>query len=147
MFQFQWPVRFKGGKLGIQLTLSAKQLAHSTRRRERLVEICRSLPESDYETVGDGHIAFRVRKKIFAYYLFDHHGDGMIAFCCKSSLSEQRRLIRADSESFFVPAYLGAKGWIGVRLDLDDVDWDTVSELARQAFQSLAPRKLAALVE
>ena len=129
------------------MTVSAKQLAQSTRRRERLVEICRTLPEVTYETVGDGHISFRIRKKIFAYYLFDHHGDGIIAFCCKSSLSEQRRLIRDDPESFFVPAYLGARGWIAIRLDLDGVDWDTVSDLARRAFQSIAPRKLAALVD
>jgi len=129
------------------MTLSAKQLAQSTRRRERLVELCRSLPEVTDQFVGEDHIAFRVRKKIFAYYLFDHHGDGIIAFCCKSSINEQRRLIREDAESFFVPAYLGPKGWVAIRLDLDGVDWETVTELARQAFQSTAPRKLAALVE
>jgi hypothetical protein len=55
--------------------------------------------------------------------------------------------VRDDPESFFVPAYLGSKGWVGIRLDLDEVDWDTVNELARQAFQSIAPRKLAALIE
>jgi hypothetical protein len=129
------------------MTLSAKQLSQSKRRRERMVEICQVLPEVNYETVGDGHIAFRVRKKIFGYYLFDHHDDGIIAFCCKSNLSEQRRLIRDDAESFFVPAYLGAKGWIAIRLDLDEVDWGIVDELARRAFQSIAPRKLAALVD
>ena len=129
------------------MTLSAKQLTQSTQRRERLTEICRSLPEITYETVGDGHISFRIRKKIFAYYLFDHHGDGIIAFCCKSKLNEQRRLVREDSESFFVPAYLGSKGWVAIRLDLEAVDWDTVSELARQAYQAIAPRKLATLVE
>lgn len=85
------------------MTLSAKQLAQSTRRRERLVEICGARPEVTYEVVGKEHIAFRVRKKIFAYYLLDHYGDGIIAFCCKSSLSEQRRLVRDDPESFFVP--------------------------------------------
>jgi hypothetical protein len=129
------------------MTLSAKQLVHADRRRERLVKLCLALPEVTHEVVGDGHISFRIRKKIFAYYLFDHHGDGLIAFCCKSNLSEQRRLIRDDAESFFSPAYLGARGWIAIRLDLDEVDWDTVDELARAAFQSLAPRKLAALVE
>jgi len=129
------------------MTLSAKQLSQSTQRRERLTEICRRLPEITYETVGDGHIAFRIRKKIFGYYMFDHHGDGIIGFCCKSSLSEQRRMIREDSESFFVPAYVGPRGWIGIRLDLDEVDWDTVGELARQAYQATAPRKLATLVE
>ena len=129
------------------MTLSAKQLAHSDRRRERLIKLCATLPEVSHEVVGDGHISFRIRKKIFAYYLFDHHGDGLIAFCCKSNLNEQRRLIREDAESFFVPAYLGARGWIAIRLDLDEVDWETVGELARGAYQSLAPRKLAAQVE
>ena len=47
----------------------------------------------------------------------------------------------------FVPPYLGSKGWIAIRLDLDEVDWDTVAELARRAYQDIAPRKLAALVE
>jgi hypothetical protein len=129
------------------MTLSAKQLAQSTLRRERMIEICRSLPEVTFEVVGNEHIAFRIRKRIFGYYLFDHHGDGIIAFCCKSNLSEQRRLVRADPESFFVPAYLGSKGWIAIRLDLDEADWETVTELAQRAYQSIAPRKLAAHVE
>ncbi len=96
---------------------------------------------------GDQHIAFRIRKRIFAYYLFDHHGDGMIAFTCKSSLSEQRRLLKDDPISFFVPAYLGSRGWIAIRLDLDEVDWETVAELARRAYQGTAPRKLAVAIE
>jgi hypothetical protein len=129
------------------VTLSAKQLSDSASRRKRLIEICTALPEVTYDVAGNEHLAFRVRKKIFAYYLFDHHGDGMIAFCCKSNLSEQRRLVRSDAETFFVPAYVGPKGWVGVRLDLDDVDWEIVTELAQRAFQSTAPRKLAALIE
>jgi hypothetical protein len=129
------------------MPLTAAQLANSARRRERLVKICRKLPEVSHDERGDGHIAFMVRKKIFAYYLFDHHGDGMIAFCCKSTLAEQRRLIRNDPESLFVPAYLGARGWVAIRLDLDEVDWSTIDDLAKGAYQSLAPRKLAALIE
>ena len=129
------------------MTLSAKQQTSAPRRRERLIQICNAFPEVSHEQVGDGHISFRIRKKIFGYYQFDHHGDGIIAFSCKSNLNEQRRLVRDDAETFFVPAYLGARGWIGVRLDLDEVDWETVEDLARQAYQSQAPRKLAALVE
>lgn len=129
------------------MTLTARQLSQSDRRRERLISICMKLPEVTHDMVGEGHIAFKIRKKIFGYYMFDHHGDGMIGFCCKSSLSEQRRMIRDDSESFFVPAYVGPRGWVGIRLDLDAVDWETVSELARLAYQATAPRKLAALVE
>jgi phosphoribosylglycinamide formyltransferase-1 len=129
------------------MTLTSNQISASATRRQRLVKICDSFPEVSSEAAGDQHIAFRIRKRIFAYYLFDHHGDGMIAFTCKSSLSEQRRLIQDDPISFFVPAYLGSKGWIAIRLDLDEVDWDTVAELARRAYQDIAPRKLATLVE
>ena len=129
------------------MTLSAKQLTTANERRQQLIEICETLPEITHQEVGDGHMAFKVRKKIFAYYLFDHHGDGMIAFSCKSTLSEQRRMIRSDAETFFVPAYVGPRGWIGIRLDLEDVDWETLTELTRRAFQSTAPRKLAALIE
>ena len=129
------------------MSLTAAQLTTSKSRRQRLVKICSELPEVTNEVRGDGHIAFIVRKKIFAYYQFDHHGDGVIAFCCKSTLAEQQRLIRDDAESFFVPAYLGARGWVAIRLDLDEVDWSTVAELAKRAFQSIAPRKLAVLVD
>jgi predicted DNA-binding protein (MmcQ/YjbR family) len=129
------------------MTLTSNQISVSATRRKRLVKTCDSFPEVSSEAAGDQHIAFRIRKRIFAYYLFDHHGDGMIAFTCKSSLSEQRRLIQDDPISFFVPAYLGSKGWIAIRLDLDEVDWETVAELARRAYQDIAPRKLAAMLD
>ena len=129
------------------MTLTAKQISAAAQRQARLVKICQAFPEANAEVAGAEHMAFRIRKRIFAYYLFDHHGDGRIAFCCKSSLSEQQRLVRDDAHSFFVPAYLGSKGWVAIRLDLDEVDWETVSELARRAYQDCAPRKLAALVE
>jgi hypothetical protein len=129
------------------MTLTSNQISASTPRRARLIKICQVFPEVGIEPGGDGHLAFRIRKRIFAYYLFDHHGDGMIAFTCKSSLSEQRRLIKGDPDSFFVPAYLGSKGWVAIRLDLNEVDWEAVTELARRAYQETAPRKLATLVE
>lgn len=123
------------------------QTTKSEKRQSRLVKICQAFPEVVVEIAGETHLSFRIRKRIFAYYLFDHHGDGIIAFCCKSSRPEQQRLVRQDPVSFFVPAYLGPKGWVAMRLDLDEVDWDTVTELARRAYQEIAPRKLAALVD
>ena len=126
--------------------MSLKESAQSNQRKKQLEKICTALPEATVEQTGD-HLTFRIRKKIFAYYLFDHHGDGMIAFCCKSTLNEQRRLVASDAETFLVPAYVGPRGWVSVRMDLEKVDWTTIEELARTAYQSLAPRKLAALVE
>src|SRR6185295_10000293 len=98
----------------------------TTQRRLRLIEICKNLPESTAEAIGEEHLAFRIRKKIFGYYLFDHHGDGKVAFSCKSNLSEQRRLVKDDPVTFFVPAYVGPRGWVAIRLDLPEVDWETV---------------------
>jgi hypothetical protein len=88
------------------------------------------------------HLKISIRKKTLAYYQFDHHGDGMISLVCKSNHNDQRRMIRTDPEMFFVPDYLGAKGWLGIRLDLAEVDWDTVTYSLQRAYQELAPKKL-----
>ncbi len=128
------------------MSLTSNQLATAKSRRERLSKICSSLPQVNIEPIGD-HLAIRLGKKTLAYYQYDHHGDGMISLACKSSVNERNRLIREDPETFFVPAYLGAKGWIGIRLDLGEVDWEVVTELMKAAYQSLAPRKLAMLLE
>lgn len=129
------------------MPLSAQQLAQANARRKRLIKICEALPESTHETAGTDHLSFKIRKQIFAYYLFDHHGDGMIAFACKSTLNEQRRLVRTDPETFFVPAYVGPRGGVGIRLDAHEVDWETVTDLAQQAYLACAPRKLASLLQ
>lgn len=131
------------------MSLSAQQLATADRRRKRLIKLCESLPEVTVEPLGHDreHLVFQIGKKKLAYYQFDHHGDGMISLVCKSSPSEQRRFVQSDPETFFVPAYVGSRGWIGMRLDLDDVDWDTAAELLKRGYQEIAPRKLAMLLD
>lgn len=116
------------------MALTSSQIATSKSRCERLIRICSSLPQVKIEPIGD-HLAIRLGKKTLAYYQFDHHADGMISLACKSSVNQRTRLIREDPETFFVPAYLGAKGWIGIRLDLDDVDWEVVTELMKAAIK------------
>src|SRR5256885_7148686 len=128
------------------MTLSAQQLANADARRAKLIKICWSLPELEIQRWGE-HLGMRIRKKSLAYYQFDHHGGGMISLVCKSNGNEQRRLIQSDPETFFVPAYVGSRGWIGMRLDLDEVDWETAADLLKRGYQEIAPRKLAALIE
>src|SRR5690348_4213323 len=106
--------------------------------------MCATFPETTIEVLSD-YVAIRIRKKIYAYYLFDHHGDGKIAIWCKSTMSDQQQLIRDDPEVFFKPPYVGPRGWVGMRIDTNSVDWDTVRELALRAYQETAPRKLAVL--
>ena len=131
------------------MTLSPQQLGTAPARRKRLIAICESLPEVSVEPVGHdpASLIFQVRKKKLAYYQYDHHDDGMISLVCKSNLNEQRRLVQSDPETFFVPAYVGSKGWIGMRLDLDEVDWQTATDLLKRGYQEVAPRKLAMMID
>jgi hypothetical protein len=111
-------------------------------RRERLVALCRSLPGTSVERVGVDHLAFRVAQKIFAYYTYDHHGDGMIAFLGKAPPGEQQRLVKDSPARYFVPPYVGPRGWVGLRLDTPRVDWRAVKDLAFGAYFLTAPDSL-----
>jgi predicted DNA-binding protein (MmcQ/YjbR family) len=111
-------------------------------RRERLISLCCSLPEAEAERAGATHFAFKVRKKIFAYYSFDHHGDGVIALWCKAPPSERDRLVQESPSRYFVPPYVGPKGWVALRLDTARVDWKAVKELAFVSYFLTAPASL-----
>ena len=111
-------------------------------RRERLVAFCQVLPEAVAERAGPQHLAFKVRKKIFAYYVYDHHGDGRIALLCKAPPGEQNQLLDEDPERYFVPPYVGSRGWVGLRVDSPRVDWRAVKNLLSVAYVLTAPDKL-----
>jgi hypothetical protein len=115
-------------------------------RRNRLIAICGSFSEVTASRHGE-HVKFQVRNKTFAYYLHDHHGDGRTSLVCKAPFGEQEVLIKTDPLRFYRPSYLGSKGWIAVRLDLDDIDWTEIAELALDAYQLTAPKRLAAVAE
>lgn len=82
----------------------------------------------------------------FGYYLDDHHGDGRVALNCKAAPGINRELAESNPDRFHIPAYLGPKGWLGLWLDLPDIDWDQIEALITDAYCLAAPRKLAALV-
>ncbi|HYM60901.1 MAG TPA: MmcQ/YjbR family DNA-binding protein [Thermoanaerobaculia bacterium] len=111
---------------------------------KRVSEICLSLPDATCERSGS-HATFRVRKKVFAYFLDDHHGDGIVSVCCKTSLGENYDLVRESPGRFYLPAYIGPRGYVGLRLDRGSVDWDEVRELVRSSYCQAAPKKLAAI--
>jgi phosphoribosylglycinamide formyltransferase-1 len=99
------------------------------------------------ETRHGSHASFSVRGKKFAYFLDDHHGDGIVAVTCKAAPGVNRALIDADPERFYMPSYVGPRGWIALRLDLAKIDWDEVGELVTDAYCLTAPKRLAAMVE
>ncbi|MEM7017006.1 MAG: MmcQ/YjbR family DNA-binding protein [Pseudomonadota bacterium] len=110
-------------------------------RLTRLVELCLALPEAIRQASGD-HATFRVRKKPFAYFLNNHHGDGIISVCCKAELGEHEERASREPERFYVPPYIGPKGWFGLRLDRGDIDWGEVATLTERSYCLAAPKTL-----
>ena len=106
----------------------------------RLREICLGLPEA-FEKEAWGECTFRVTGgSMFAMSDSHHHGSGHEAVWVKATPMVQEILVHADAKRFFVPPYVGAKGWVGVRLDYK-VDWDELGGildgLRRQAQRNL----------
>jgi hypothetical protein len=115
------------------------------RRFARLATICLGLPEATAN--GEQHTAFLVRGRTFAYHLVDHHGDGRFALCCKAPAGENARLAAAEPARFFVPPYIGPKGWLGLDLDFAGADWNEIEHLVRASYRLVAPKSLAARVD
>jgi predicted DNA-binding protein (MmcQ/YjbR family) len=114
-------------------------------RLKRLSAICLALPETARER-RVSHAAFRVRSRVFAYYLHDHHGDGIVAVSCRTARGENRDWVSADPPRFYLPAYIGPRGWVGLRLDIAPVDWRQVAEFVVESYRLAAPKHLAAQV-
>jgi hypothetical protein len=110
---------------------------------ERATRIALALPEATCEREAR-HAAFRVRKKVFAYFLDNHHGDGIVGVCVRTPKTQHARTIASDPKRFYVPAYIGAKGWIGIRVDAKRVPWDDVAERIDASFRAVAPKRLVA---
>jgi len=112
----------------------------------RLTKICLALPEATREIMGK-HAGFKVRKKTLTYFLDDHHGDGIVCVTCKVMPGDNVALSKSNPERYVVPAYVGPKGWVALRLDVGEIDWEEVSELVADSYRRIAPKRLAALAK
>ena len=83
-----------------------------------------------------------MRDKIFCMHRSD---TGAPALWCKAPPGSQAILIGADPQRFFVPPYVGHKGWVGMRLGRG-VDWREVAVLVTRSFRLTAPKRVAALL-
>ncbi len=110
--------------------------------QETLRRLCLALPETS-ERLSHGEPAWFVQgKKTFVMYA-DHHHDDRLAFWCATPPGAQEVLVAAEPDRFFVPPYLGPRGWLGVYLDVP-VDWDLIASLITDAYRTVAPRRLVA---
>jgi hypothetical protein len=112
----------------------------------RTRSICLALPEVT-ERLSHGSPTFFIRgKKTFVTFHDDHHGDGRLALWCAAAPGVQAELVDQEPDRFFVPAYVGHRGWLGVRLDVDP-DWDEIAGICADAYRAVAPKTLVALLD
>jgi hypothetical protein len=121
------------------VTRNDKTAKSGPRAIERIREICLALPEA-VEKPFEGHIspAFRVRDKIFVMA----HGDDGATVTLKAPPGVQQILVGDDPERFFVPPYVGGKGWVGVHVDVAP-DWEELRGLIEDSYRMTAPKRLA----
>ena len=93
------------------------------------------------------HLGASIRNKRFARYLDGHHGDNCVAITCKAPAGVNEAVVASDPERFFLPSYTGPKGWLGIRLDTDDVDRDHIELSLVEAYRMTAPKSLAAQLD
>jgi phosphoribosylglycinamide formyltransferase-1/phosphoribosylamine--glycine ligase/phosphoribosylglycinamide formyltransferase/phosphoribosylformylglycinamidine cyclo-ligase len=110
---------------------------------ERLRAICMRQPHAA-EKVSHGAATFFIEKgKVFAYFTHNHHGDGRTGVLVKTSgIEEQEMLIEADPDLHYRPAYIGHKGWLGIRTDQPESDWDHIADRIETSWRLVAPKKL-----
>ena len=115
--------------------------AERERTLSRIRRICLALPETS-ERLSHGAPTFFVRgKRAFLMVLTNHHGDGRFAIWCAAPEGLQATLVEANPERFFVPPYVGHRGWLGVRLDRG-LDWNAIAGIVEDAYGEVAPRRL-----
>ena len=107
---------------------------------------CLALPEVT-ERPSHGAPTWFVRdKKTFVMFHDDHHGDGILGIWCAAAPGVQQELIDAEPERFYRPAYVGHRGWVGVRLDVSP-DWGEVAAIVADAYRAVAPKALIARLD
>ena len=110
----------------------------------RLRALCLALPEAS-EKLSHGEPTWFVRK-VFVTYAGRHH-DERVALWCAAPTGAQEALVGSDPHRFFRPPYVGGRGWLGVYLDVPEIDWDEIAELVADAYRTVAPKRLVAQLD
>ncbi|MQA89774.1 MAG: MmcQ/YjbR family DNA-binding protein [Gemmatimonas sp.] len=119
------------------------------RRKAHLAKICEAYPETVAHSPWENeHLSLEVARKRFGYYLYQHFGDdGRSGAVLKAVPLMQEMLVETDPDRFWVPAFVGRHGWIGIRFDLEEPNWDEIADFVRDAWILTAPKKLRRALE
>ena len=107
----------------------------------KLEAIALALPEAK-KILNHGRPSFAIKDKTFVMFMDNHHGDGRIAIWCKAPQGDQADMVESDPKRYFVPPYVGPRGWIGVRLDAPKPNWKVIASIVRESWRMTAPKRL-----
>ncbi len=111
----------------------------------RLRSIAEALPEVS-ERLSHGTPTFFIREKKTLVSLWEnHHGAEGVYLWCPAPPGAQAELVESEPERFFVPPYVGGRGWIGVRLE-NEPDWNEIAAIIEDAYRLVAPKTLVKLL-
>lgn len=102
--------------------------------------LCLALPEVT-ERPSHGAPTFFVEAKRSFLTLHDHHGDGRLAIWCAAPEGLQAMLVDVSPDVYFVPPYVGHRGWLGVRLD-GRLPADELAGVVEDAYACVASERL-----
>jgi len=117
--------------------------SHEVENRVRA--ICMALPEVT-EKPSHGSPAFFVKRQFVMLWPNGHHDHQFPHLWCAAPVGSQEGLVAGAPTRFFRPPYVGGRGWLGVRLD-GRVDWDQLELICEDAYRTVAPQKLLALLD
>jgi hypothetical protein len=83
---------------------------------QRVRRVCMGMPGCS-EKLSHGEPTWFVRKRVFAMFANNHHGNGHVAVWVPTAPGIQASLLAASPDTFFRPPYVGDKGWVGIELD------------------------------
>ena len=108
---------------------------------KRCAALVKSLAEVEIEHTNE-HAAFIVADKKFAWFLDNHHGDGIVCICVKVDPEAKETLIEMDPEKYLRPAYISRFGWLSIRLDTGTIDWMEIEQRLSESYRIVAPKRL-----
>jgi hypothetical protein len=73
---------------------------------------------------------------MFAMLDNHHHGAPHVGVWLAMPLGAQEALVYQDPKRFFVPPYVGPRGWVGMRLD-GRPSWKRVETVVRESYDSI----------
>ena len=116
-------------------------LPDAAEQLERVRRIALALPEANERLSHDSPAFFVRDRKQFVHFHDDHHGDGRLCIWCSAGEGMQAALVDASPEHYFVPPYVGHRGWLGVHLDHGIADGELVGAI-EDAYLTVAPKQL-----